>query len=106
VTALLRNHLQQLLQVLQSGGESVFSSFVSSACDGSDAELLAFLRSNELWGGSGSIADQAGIEVPEFRREIEAALVCLGDAQVAANVLNSRTTMWVGAFRKWEQRAT
>ena len=74
---------------------------MQEAATGSDEQLVAYLKSNELWGGSGSIADQAGLsaKTEHTRRSIEKRLVELGDMQVAAGILNPRTSMWAEAFR-------
>ena len=70
-------------------------------------ELDVFLTSNELWGGAGSIADQAGTtragERTEGRREIESILIQPGNKQIATGNVNPRTAMWVDAFTKWKK---
>jgi hypothetical protein len=102
----MRKQVAVLKQVLEHHGEVGSTHIISAACSGSQADLEAFLKSNELWGGAGSIADQAGVSLPRpARRAIEAALIKLGEAQIAANVVNSRTAMWVEAFREFERRA-
>jgi hypothetical protein len=60
--------------------------------------------SNELWGGAASVADQAGLDAgrPE-RRQLEAALLALGEEQIAAGKVNARTWMWVDAFKYWQR---
>jgi hypothetical protein len=71
----------------------------------SDADFERLLTSNALWGGAGSIADQAGStdrRTPQ-RREIESALIDLGSEQLRVGVINQRTAMWVDAFRQWSQ---
>jgi hypothetical protein len=50
---------------------------------------VAFLSSNELWGGAGSIADQAGLDHGRAgRRLIEAVLIQLGETQLARGIAN------------------
>ncbi|MDQ8205747.1 hypothetical protein [Pelagicoccus sp. SDUM812003] len=74
--------------------------------NGSDEKIIHFLKSNELWGGAGSIADQAGVSTGlgrEKRRRIEESLVKLGDAQISKGITNPRTQMWVSAFKKWKE---
>lgn len=63
-----------------------------------DSELWDFLTSNSLWGGAGSIADQALIEMLGPRRELEEILIRLGKAQERLGRVNVRTEMWVSAF--------
>ena len=77
------------------------------AIEGPDEGLGAYLVSNELWGGSGSVADQAGITGSEStRRSIEKRLVELGEMQIAAGMVNPRTAGWVQAFRAAHERGT
>jgi len=67
--------------------------------------LEAFLKSNSLWGGAGSVADQAGIDGGrEKRREIEAMLVHLGNFQIQEGILNQRTQMWTEVFSEWQEK--
>ena len=78
------------------------ASLVARALEGSDAELEMFLRSDDLWGGAGSIADQGFIEGPhEMRVGGIKAMVALGNLQVERGVTNVRTEMWVRTFEKW-----
>jgi len=77
---------------------------VEEALQGSDNDVDAFLVSNELWGGGGSIADQAGTDCPkEARRQVETALITLGEAQMASAHVNPRTAGWVQAFKQWQK---
>ena len=101
----MREHLRQLSESLQCNGEPLLSKRVNSVLASSDEEMEAFLVSNELWGGSGSIADQAGVSNPNRngRRAIEAALVQLGHEQLRQGKVNSRTSMWVQAFEQWSR---
>ena len=95
----LRKKLNQLKQILTECGESDLIHRVLPPIDSSDMEIQTFLISNELWGGAGSIADQAGIEGGrEQRRSIEKALIELGKAQIQAGLTNTRTQLWVEAF--------
>ena len=56
----MREQLCTLMEVLRQTGDSALAERVGVALAGSDADVEAFLVSNELWGGAGSIADQAG----------------------------------------------
>jgi hypothetical protein len=70
----------------------------------SGQERVQFLVSNELWGGAGSIADQAGIDAGRsMRREVESALIDLGEEQIRRGVVNPRTATWVEAFKQWRR---
>lgn len=103
----LRDKLRELVSALRDGDETRLADVAETAADGSDEQLNTFLVSNALWGGSGSIADQAGLGSggrPLKRKRIEAALVELGQEQLKAGLKNVRTEMWVEAFGTWCQR--
>jgi hypothetical protein len=100
----LREHLVRLADVLEKHGDKSLAPVARTAAAATDQELDAFLVSNDLWGGPGSIADQAGM--PDGKRtpgtrEIEAALIQLGRQQVSAGKVNPRTAGWVATFEKW-----
>jgi hypothetical protein len=78
---------------------------LEDAVEGTDEQLGAFLSSDELWGGAGSVADCAlvGGDRSEARREIECVLIRLGKEQIRAGNANSRTSMWVEAFTRWKE---
>lgn len=61
--------------------------------------LWAFLTSNELWGGAGSIADQAILANSGDRALLESFLIRLGEIQLSLGKVNIRTAMWVEAFK-------
>ena len=72
-----------------------------------DEEFTEFLKSNELWGGSGSLAD-SGFEYDDahptlkrHRGELEILMIQLGQRQMTAGLVNVRTGMWVKALEKW-----
>jgi len=100
----MRTQLNRLAGVLSAQGEEELALTVRSVVSSDDQKLEAFLVSNELWGGAGSIADQAGVtRGRESRRAIEAALIALGRAQVGSGRVNPRTLMWIEAFRKLQR---
>jgi hypothetical protein len=66
-----------------------------------DEHFMAFLISNELWGGSGSVADQACTSSRVARTQVEEILIRLGRIQIGARATNVRTEMWVSAFERW-----
>ena len=103
----MREHLRHLAGLLHENGESVRAARVEDAVADTDQELDMFLRSNDLWGGAGSIADCAGMmgigQRTDGRRKIEHALIQLGNEQIRAGNVNPRTEMWVEAFSKWEK---
>jgi hypothetical protein len=102
--AVLRKHLHALKIVLGGLGENEMACMIEDALSGSRKEFASFLASNELWGGAGSVADQAGIgQDREGRRLVEAALINLGEEQIRDGIVNVRTQMWVEAFRQWQR---
>lgn len=73
---------------------------IRTALGGSDIELRVFLESNELWGGAGSIADQAGMDLPsDAQPRFHAALYQLGQEQLRNGIANVRTQAWVDFLR-------
>lgn len=102
-----RECLERLRSLLIQAGEDFPASLIASALDGSEVDFDQFLISNELWGGPGSIADQAGIgrggEVHVLTKDIERALIQLGRLQIDAGRTNQRTKMWVEAFEHWHR---
>jgi hypothetical protein len=101
--------LQELLTRLadalgQCGDDHV--AIVTNALSSPDESLVAFLTSDELWGGSGSIADQAGLALGrrDGRRRIEQALIALGEEQIRTGHVNIRTESWVNTFKEWQER--
>src|SRR5262245_7207648 len=104
---MMRMHLESLAQLLRQHGEIERAAMVEAAITGTEAALAAFLVSNELWGGSGSIADCAGgAGRSERRLKIEDVLVQLGSEQMRSGSTNPRTEMWVTAFTAWKETGT
>ena len=100
----IRDKLRQLLGLLRSGNENYQANQIEPALAGSDDDLKAYVTSNELWGGAGSIADQALVETPESRQRVETLLAELGEIQIKAGVVNVRTEMWTSVFRQWQKQ--
>ena len=97
--------LQNLLRELEAAGESRFSREIRAALALNESDLAKFLKSNELWGGAGSVADEAGVRHSrEVARTIEAALVELGKEQLRLGVTNARTASWVRIFSEWHKQ--
>ena len=100
-----RDCLERLSALLVRADEDYLASVVAKALDGSDEEFEEFLLSNALWGGAGSVADQAGIsrdrDVRVLTKDIERTLIELGRMQIEAGRTNVRTAMWVDAFEHW-----
>jgi hypothetical protein len=99
----LRDYLRRLSAVLDKQGEP--NAELAAALSAAEDELDVFLTSNELWGGAGSIADQAGgSNRTAASREVEAILIELGNEQIRLGLINPRTAAWVKAFTEWRQR--
>ena len=96
-----RRKLEEIRQLLDSGGEEAYVADIDKAVGGDDKSLDAFLVSNVLWGGSGSIPDNCLLDNPPLRKRLMQALIELGNAQIADNQVNPRTHMWASTFQKW-----
>jgi hypothetical protein len=95
-----------LAAVLSDAEEVEMAQSIERAIAGSDIDLERFIVSDEMWGGSGSIADHAGMGEgvrSDKRRRIEAALADLGGEQVRLGKVNTRTASWVAAFGSWAE---
>jgi hypothetical protein len=101
----MRERLKSLADLLHEAGDGVRAALVEDVCCGPDAECDAFLVSNELWGGPGSIADCAGVgeKRSAARLKIEHLLVQIGNEQMRSGHVNPRTEMWLRAFTAWER---
>ena len=105
---MIRDILESLRVVLEEGGDFHSCGLVTTALDGEDEQIEAFVTSNELWGGSGSIADQACLSNgsrTDDRRAVEKVLIRLGDEQARLEKVNSRTEFWVKAFKQWNEES-
>ena len=97
--------LSKLHVALLEAGDERSAGMVHTAISGTAAQCDTFLRSNELWGGAGSIADQGAINQERaLRRKVEAALVDLGEEQMRLGLVNPRTETWVRAFSQWQRQ--
>lgn len=97
----IKEILKQVDLLLNVYGDS--NALIRKAISGNEDNLWKFLTSNELWGGSGSIADQ-GIygSRSEDRKFLESLLIDLGEIQIKVGKVNQRTEMWVSAFKEWK----
>jgi len=101
--------LEKLKIELENCNEQYCSALISSVLKGDEDKLESFLISNELWGGSGSIADQACMQDEmrtDERRKIEKLLIILGDELLRLNKVNVRTNLWVNTFKQWADKGT
>jgi hypothetical protein len=99
--ARVRALLKQLREMLEKNQEHRFVRDIDAALAGNDTTLWAFLTSNELWGGTGSIADQGCGPSRDTRRPLEQLMVELGREQIALERINPRTQTWTSVFEKW-----
>lgn len=95
--------VEEIADLLEMGNAQSFALLVRNALSGSAQTLDEFLRSNELWGGAGSIADQPFEGRSTQRKELEKLLIQLGRLQLRGGNANVRTRPWVEAFEKWHQ---
>ena len=102
----LRDLLARLADTLGQSEDDDYVAVVTKALSGPEESLIAFLTSNEMWGGSGSIADQAGLTLgrKDSRRRIEQALIELGAEQIRVGHVHIRTGSWVDTFKDWQER--
>jgi len=96
---MVHDTLQEIFELLEKHNAS--SNPLAIALLGDDKKMWDYLVSNELWGGAGSVADQALSEMPEARRELQRLMIDLGREQMSLGRVNVRTQMWVSAFEKW-----
>ena len=97
-----REALLAIAAVLEEGNDPKVA-HVRSALAGSPADLESFLRSNELWGGPGSIADCGVVDNDNLRAKLECCLISLGREILATGRVNERTQMWMLAFELWSR---
>ena len=102
----IKEKLRELATLLQAGGESDFAHTIDKALKTAEAAITDLLVSNDLWGGAGSIADQALIQNKELRRQLQHVLIELGELQQKIGKVNVRTEMWVSIFKEWRDQDT
>jgi hypothetical protein len=98
--------VSDIFTLLETDSDRSTATLVRDALSASDTEFDAFLVSNELWGGSGSIADQSCLSDDARRGMLEGLLVELGNLQIGAGKTNVRTAGWVAAFESWRRSGT
>jgi hypothetical protein len=109
-----RRILSGIADWLEAGEDYVFAPKARDKCSAPDKEFEEFLVSNDLWGGSGSLADsvfafRSGGDQDERNRlrkknraEFEGLMIQLGRHQMAQGKTNLRTSRWVEAFEAWK----
>ncbi len=98
----LREQLVELQKLLRRAGDDFCANQIEDALAGSDDALRVYLVSNELWGGAGSIADQALIGREDLRKQLEDLMIRIGKTQMLMQLKNVRTEMWVDVFESWQ----
>jgi len=96
---LIINILENILMVLKDGGEEYYYQLIRNILDDkAEDDVWKFIISNDLWGGSGSISDQALLDNKDLRIKLEMLLIELGNMQMRMDKVNPRTKMWVSSF--------
>jgi hypothetical protein len=95
--------LSEITDLLESGGDNHNAAMIRSALAKSDQEIDEFLISNELWGGMGSLADQAFRSDKARHGIFETLLIELGRLQIEVGKTNIRTEGWVSIFENWQK---
>lgn len=91
----MRDTLHEISALLERHDAS--SNALAIALLGDEEKTWDDLVSSDLWGGAGSVADQALLSFPEARRQLETLLIRLGREQMRLGRVNVRTEMWVSA---------
>ena len=96
---MLQNLLQELADALAHAGDSREADAVNAALLSGEGAIMEFLVSDELWGGPGSIADQAGVDASRHARlKIERIILRLGEEQLKRGLINPRVSFWIEAL--------
>lgn len=98
----VRRNLEDIGLLLTAEQILPYSEMIGEALSGTDAQMEEFLVSNDLWGGAGSICDQALIDQPEMRSRLLRKLIVLGELLISEDVVNPRTAFWVSGFKQRE----
>jgi hypothetical protein len=96
---MVREILSEMSELLERHNAS--SNTLFAALHGDEEKLWSYLVSNDLWGGAGSVADQALLEMPEDRKKLDTLMIRLGREQLKIGRVNVRTEGWLAAFEKW-----
>lgn len=103
----LRDAFAKLADLLEQSGDKALADFIRWETR-TDEACARFACSLELWGGAGSVADQAGIDAQtgesrRFRAEIEHTLVGIATEQQRVGLKYPRATSWAQTFQKWAE---
>lgn len=96
----IKKILENIIAILKKGKEDYYAEMICDALNDKQDKLWSFLVSNELWGGAGSLVDQALLDKKDLRGKLEKYLIELGNMQILINKVNIRTKMWIVALQK------
>ena len=109
----IKTTLQRLHDILLShhSSEAVWLAEVIEYCDVDEIKLFAMLNSKRMWGGAGSVANEAladncGIEEWQWRCEIQEfreLMIVLGEYLMARENSYPDISSWLLAFNNWNQ---
>ncbi len=109
----IKKHLQRIQQILASHG-SEYLSFVEqliALCDSDTDDLYRLLNSKQMWGGAGSLANEAladnpGIDEWQWQIEIQdfrTLMLELGEHLMSRGSSYPDISFWMTAFNNWNQ---
>jgi hypothetical protein len=76
------------------------------ACETEQEKVQAMVSDFRLWGGPGSVADQAGIDLlPDGQQRVYELLIQLYEQLEANGITDARGASWVDTFRHWSNSA-
>ena len=83
-------------------GHSKFIQQLGDACNQDVAEAASLYQSLDMWGGMGSFADEAGVELDaEGKTQVNQLLIELYEEFERQGIHFDRASSWVDAFRMW-----
>ena len=109
----IKTTLQRLHQILVShqSSEADWLAELISTCDVDETKLFEALNSKRMWGGTGSVANEAladncGIEEWQWRCEIQEfreLMISLGEYLMSRENSYPDISSWLLAFNNWNQ---
>lgn len=112
-TVTMQDELEQLAALLdsQEAGAAYRLRCLSLLQARGEDRFWVEVNANEIWGGAGSLADQAFVVNPGVppevwqvqRRKFHELMIRLGRALLAHGNANPRISMWVEAFEQWNR---
>ena len=109
----LKTTLERIYQILLShkSMEAGWLASVIELCDGDEADLFEQLNSKHMWGGAGSVANEAladnwGIDEWQWRLEIQEfreLMISLGEYLMDRGNAYPDISSWLLAYNNWNQ---